>query len=91
MRATAWRLGAFVLFEEKAYLTLDAIAEGAGSLGPEHEAWIKAFKEIRWVVQTSAGLALTPDGRQARDEMAAKQLAGEAPEPGTTPRRNAGS
>jgi len=74
------------LFEESAFQVLEALAEGARALGPEHDAWIKAFKEIRWVVQTSDGLALTADGRNARDEMAAKQ-AGDALPAATRRRR----
>jgi hypothetical protein len=55
---------------DEAFVTLEAIGRSASLDEAMHQHWIKAFKAIRWVVQTEAGLALTPAGRQARDEMA---------------------
>ena len=57
----------------EAYLALEAVDRSASGAPAGHSRWIEAFKAIRWVVQTEAGLILTPAGRQARDEMAAKQ------------------
>ncbi|HEX4179874.1 MAG TPA: hypothetical protein VHY32_03715 [Caulobacteraceae bacterium] len=59
--------------DDEAYAALEAVARsGDGDLSA-HQRWIKAFKAIRWIVRTEAGLALTAAGRQARDEMAARR------------------
>lgn len=59
--------------DDEAFLALEAIGRSVGDNLSDHQRWIAAFKAIRWVVQTEAGLALTPAGRQARDEMAARR------------------
>jgi hypothetical protein len=59
--------------DEEAYQVLDAICRSASIDPDDHARWINAFKTIRWVVQTNAGLAVTPEGRQARDEFAARR------------------
>ena len=59
--------------DDRAYLALDAIGQSGRAEPPDLGRWIKAFQAIRWVVQTETGLALTPAGRQARDEMAARR------------------
>jgi hypothetical protein len=58
--------------DEEAYQVLDAICRSASIDPDDHVRWINAFKTIRWVVQTNSGLAVTPEGRQARDEFAAR-------------------
>ena len=58
--------------DEEAFVALEAIGQ-SGRAETEHEPWVKAFKAIRWVVQTETGLALTPAGRVARDEIAARR------------------
>ena len=58
--------------DDEAYLALDAISRSNGAEPPDAARWLKAFADIRWVVHTEAGWALTPAGRQARDEMAAR-------------------
>ncbi|HEX4182696.1 MAG TPA: hypothetical protein VHY34_05520 [Caulobacteraceae bacterium] len=64
--------------DDEAYQVLDAICRSA-SIDPDgHVRWINAFKTIRWVVQTDSGLAVTPEGRQARDEFAARLREGRA-------------
>lgn len=58
---------------DEAFLALDAIARTGRLDASARQHWINAFKSIRWVVQTREGLTLTADGRQARDEMAARR------------------
>ena len=65
--------------DDEAYLALEAIDRSASEGLSGHSRWIEAFKAIRWVVQTEAGLILTPAGRQARDEMAHGQGEEEGP------------
>jgi ribosomal protein S19E (S16A) len=60
--------------DEEAYLALEAIGRSASAGLAVHEHWIKAFEAIRWVIRTEDGLALTPAGRQARDEMASRPV-----------------
>jgi len=57
---------------DEALLALETISQSPSGELAEFEHWIKAFKAIRWVVATQTGLALTPAGRQARDDMAAR-------------------
>ena len=59
--------------DDEAFATLEAIGRSARLDAAEHQNWIKAFKAIRWVVETETGLALTPAGRQARDDLAAER------------------
>jgi len=59
--------------DDEAFLALEAIGQSTSDELTDHQRWVAAFKTIRWVVQTEAGLALTPAGRQARDEMAARR------------------
>jgi len=59
--------------DDEAFQALESIARSTGVELADHQRWVGAFKAIRWVVQAEAGLALTPAGRQARDEMAAKR------------------
>jgi hypothetical protein len=66
---------AFDLMDDEAFVALEAIGRSQSLDEAGHQHWIKAFKAIRWVVQTEAGLALTTAGRQARDEMAAERSA----------------
>jgi hypothetical protein len=78
--------------DDEAYLALEAIDRSTSGAPAGHSRWIKAFKAIRWVVQTEAGLILTPAGRQARDEMASKQAKQEGPaNPAPTPRARTGA
>jgi hypothetical protein len=58
--------------DEEAYKVLDAICRSKSIDPDDHARWINAFKTIRWVVQTSSGLAVTPEGRIARDEFAVR-------------------
>jgi hypothetical protein len=63
----------------QAFAVLDAIAKGAEIDPDELQRWVDALKAIRWVVETDAGLVLTPAGRQARDDMASAQRRPEPP------------
>jgi hypothetical protein len=56
--------------DDEAYLALDAVRQGkfAGLAGRDH--WLKAFKTIKWVVETESGPVLTPAGLQAHDDVA---------------------
>ena len=65
--------GGIDLMDDEAFVALEAIGRSQSLDEAGHQHWIKAFKAIRWVVQTEAGLALTSAGRQARDEMAAQR------------------
>ena len=64
------------LMDDEGFHALEAIGESTGVELADHQRWVAAFKTIRWVVQTEAGLALTQAGRQARDEMAARRRIG---------------
>ena len=79
--------------DDEAYLAIEAIDRSAsGNLAAGHSRWIKAFKAIRWVVQTESGLSLTSAGRQARDEMAAKHSEEDVPaKPPASPRARSGA
>ena len=57
--------------DDDAFRALNAIGERAQADQPLEERWIKAFKAIRWVVETQEGFVLTDAGRKARDEAAA--------------------
>jgi hypothetical protein len=59
--------------DDEAFLALEAIGQSVDADLTDHQRWIAAFKVIRWIVQTETGVALTPEGRQALDEMAAKR------------------
>jgi hypothetical protein len=59
----------------QAFAVLDAIGRGADVDPADRDKWVEALKTIRWVVETTGGLALTTEGRQARDEMAAERAA----------------
>ena len=54
--------------DDEAFRVLSAIGDGAPADRPPEERWVKAFKAIRWVVETTNGVVLTDAGRKARDE-----------------------
>jgi hypothetical protein len=58
---------------DEAFAALEAVSRSGRIDSAEHQHWIQAFKTVRWVVQTGTGLALTPAGQKARDEMAAQK------------------
>ena len=62
--------------DDEAFAVLEAIGRSGRTDSAEHQHWIKAFKAIRWVVQTEAGLALTPAGRRACDDRTAERRSG---------------
>ncbi len=59
--------------DDQAYRALDAIRRGDQAALATCETWIDAFKTMRWVVTTQAGLTLTPSGLRAFDDMAASK------------------
>jgi hypothetical protein len=56
--------------DREAYQVLEAVGRGAHAELAGRERWVEAFKTIRWVVETDTGPILTPEGRQARDQLA---------------------
>ena len=55
--------------DDKAFFVLDAIKRGGWSDIQDHAEWLSALKTIRWIAETTDGPVLTPDGRQALEEM----------------------
>jgi hypothetical protein len=55
---------------QEAYFALEAIrlSELGRLMGREH--WIRAFKACSWAVETGEGLALTPQGLEACEDLA---------------------
>jgi len=56
---------------EDAFIALDAIHRGGAMNGLDE--WVRAFKTIKWVVITEAGVSLTSAGREAYNQMAREQ------------------
>jgi len=49
----------------EAFLTLEAIRRGDHAKLAGRDRWLKAFKDIRWIIETDDGPALTGAGLKA--------------------------
>jgi len=58
---------------DEAYQALEAIRCGDHAKLAGRDRWLKAFRAIRWIIETDEGPALTDAGLQACDELALKR------------------
>jgi hypothetical protein len=59
----------------EAYLALEAIRRSDQEALCRRDHWLKAFRAIRWIIDTDEGPALTEAGLQARDDLAVRRRA----------------